>query len=340
MNPSKRCVALAALLFLTLAVTTAQAGDDWSTDWNVALAQAKAENKDILIDFSGTDWCGWCIRLKREVFSKDEFKNEAPKHFVIFVADFLRKRENMVKQDPKVRAQIMQLIQEFAVKGFPSVFLLDSQGRPYARTGYQRGGPEKYVAHLLELQKSKVERDELLAKAADATGLEKAKLLKSALNTVKDYPVYPFYASVAEEILKNDPDDSLGMKDTFADAREKYEDGLFMRKLMAPLREASTNPDADYKALFAVVDGLAREVASKPEKLQNALVVRAQLAWIQSDPRNQENRDVEILVKGYEKAIKAAPQSNAALGPKGLKVQLSRFKKAAEQKKQKKSEDS
>ena len=335
MNPAKRCVLFAAILALALVATTAQAGDGWSTDWKAALAQAKAENKDILINFSGKDWCGWCIRLDREVFSKDEFKNEAPKHFVLFLADFLRKRENVVKQDPKVRAQTMQLIQEFAVQGFPSVFLLDSQGRPYAKTGYQRGGPEKYMAHLLEIQKSKTERDELLVKAGGATGLEKAKLLKSALDTVKDYPIYPFYASLAEEILKNDPDDSLGVKDTFADARKKYEDGLFMRKLMAPLREAGTNPEADYTALFAVVDGLAKEVASEPEKLQNVLVVRAQLAWIQSDPRNQENRDVEILVKGYEKAIAAAPQSNAALGPKGLKVQLSRFKKAAEQKKQK-----
>ena len=64
----------------------------WLTDWEAAKAQAQRSNKPILINFTGSDWCGWCIRLKQEVFSQDAFKNWAAQKVVLFEADFPRKK--------------------------------------------------------------------------------------------------------------------------------------------------------------------------------------------------------------------------------------------------------
>ncbi|MCA9777431.1 MAG: thioredoxin family protein, partial [Candidatus Eremiobacteraeota bacterium] len=62
----------------------------WLTDWEAAKAQAQRTNKPILINFTGSDWCGWCIRLKKEVFSQEEFKSWAGQKVVLFEADFPR----------------------------------------------------------------------------------------------------------------------------------------------------------------------------------------------------------------------------------------------------------
>ena len=77
-----------------LAVVSMSAGvfaaDGWETDFAKASAKAKAEGKHILIDFSGSDWCGWCIKLDKEVFSKKAFKSYAKENLILVLADFPR----------------------------------------------------------------------------------------------------------------------------------------------------------------------------------------------------------------------------------------------------------
>ena len=88
------------------------------------------------------------------------------------------------------------------MKGFPSILLCDAEGRPYAATGYQAGGPEKFVAHLNELRGNKAKRDEALAAAAKAEGVAKAKALVTALDTMKmdDEVVANFYGEIGAQI--------------------------------------------------------------------------------------------------------------------------------------------
>lgn len=124
------------------------ASEGWETDFEKAKAKAKAENKHILIDFSGSDWCGWCVKLDKEVFSKDAFKAYAKENLVLVLADFPRDKSG---QSAKLQAQNDKLAKEFGVRSFPTVFVLDSAGKPVAKTGYQAGGPEAYVEHIKKL---------------------------------------------------------------------------------------------------------------------------------------------------------------------------------------------
>lgn len=121
----------------------------WETDLETAKKRAKDEHKTILADFTGSDWCGWCIKLKKEVFDQPEFQDYAKKHLVMLELDFPRKKE----LPPKEKEQNEKLSKDFKVDGYPSVLLLNARGKELGRTGYQAGGPAKYVEHLKELLK-------------------------------------------------------------------------------------------------------------------------------------------------------------------------------------------
>ncbi|RYD19129.1 MAG: thioredoxin family protein [Verrucomicrobiaceae bacterium] len=121
----------------------------WETDYEVAKKRAKEENKTILVDFTGSDWCGWCIKLKKEVFDQPEFQEYAKKKLVMLELDFPRK----TKLPEKLKEQNDKLSEEFKIEGFPTILLLNARGKEVARTGYQEGGPAKYVEHLKEIGK-------------------------------------------------------------------------------------------------------------------------------------------------------------------------------------------
>ena len=134
-----------AALFLTSSLALA---NGWMTDWEAAKAKAKAENKPILINFTGTDWCGWCIRIEKEVFSKKEFQEYAAKNLILMEVDFPKKKE----QDAKLKAQNKVLDKEFKIEGYPTIFLLDAEGKKISEDiGYREGGPEAYAKHLQTL---------------------------------------------------------------------------------------------------------------------------------------------------------------------------------------------
>jgi thioredoxin-related protein len=114
----------------------------WMTDFEQAMAKAKKEKKFVLLDFTGSDWCGWCIRLKDEVFSKPEFKAWADKHVVLVEVDFPRKKQlpaDLEKQNRKLQ-------QEYRIEGYPTIVFLDSKGKEVGRSGYVRGGPAAWIA--------------------------------------------------------------------------------------------------------------------------------------------------------------------------------------------------
>lgn len=117
----------------------------WGTDFGKAQAQAKAEGKHLLIDFSGSDWCGWCIKLDKEVFSQQAFTEYAKDNLVLVLADFPRDKS---KQSAGLKKQNKGLAEKYDVGGFPTVFILSPDGKLVNKTGYQPGGPEAYVEYI------------------------------------------------------------------------------------------------------------------------------------------------------------------------------------------------
>lgn len=128
------------------------AGEGWLTDFEEAKKLSEKTGRTILADFSGSDWCGWCIKLDKEVFATDEFKEYAKDNLVLLLVDSPNPRgEAFKKQSDEVKKQNRELIQKYGIRGFPTVLFLDKDGEVVGRSGYQAGGPEKYISHIKSL---------------------------------------------------------------------------------------------------------------------------------------------------------------------------------------------
>lgn len=135
---------------LAVSASSLIAGDNWKTDYKAALEEAAKEKKLVLLDFTGSDWCGWCIKLDKETFSKPEFKNFASKNLVLVEVDFPQNKS----QSTDVKKQNEELKTKFGVQGYPSLVLLDSTGKEIIRNvGYLPGGPDAFIAWVNKARK-------------------------------------------------------------------------------------------------------------------------------------------------------------------------------------------
>jgi thiol-disulfide isomerase/thioredoxin len=120
-------------------------GLTWSLDFPQALARAKTGNKMVLIDFTGSDWCPWCIKFDHDVLSTDKFAAYAGAKLVLVMADF----PNHTAQSSALKQANEELKDKFHVSGFPTLVVLDSSGKEIGKqVGYARGGPEAFIAKL------------------------------------------------------------------------------------------------------------------------------------------------------------------------------------------------
>lgn len=117
---------------------------DWQDNLETALQKAKEENKAVLVNFTGSDWCIWCQRLSNEVFSQNEFEDYADENLILVRLDFPKN----IEQSAETKMYNSQIAQRYGVQGFPTILLFNSQGKMVLQTGYQPGGPVSYVNHL------------------------------------------------------------------------------------------------------------------------------------------------------------------------------------------------
>ena len=127
---------LAAFLFFIGCSTEAKDNLKWYDSVEKAVEVAKKENKSILVNFTGSDWCIWCKRLSAEVFSQKEFADYANKNLVLVKIDFPQN----IQQSEATKAYNNQLAQVYRIEGFPTIVLLNKSGNVITYTGYQQGG--------------------------------------------------------------------------------------------------------------------------------------------------------------------------------------------------------
>lgn len=259
-------------------------GDGWISDFDVAAKQAKAEKKDLLVDFTGSDWCGWCIRLKSEVFDHAAFTDAVTKDYVLVSLDFPRTQPAIGKVPNPTRNAA--LAAEYKVSGYPTILLMTPDGEVFGQTGYQAGGPAKYVEHLnklrekgrgalqlrLDYENAKPEQKEAawLKVVAHVEAAAKADIVIQRLLPIVREGLASAPANAAEHkraavaALLN-----VGEKDAplFALGREldpKNEHGLQQRVLALEYRGARSEEDA--KAILAQVEALDQAGLLKQDK--------------------------------------------------------------------------
>jgi thioredoxin-related protein len=145
-----RLILFALATFVFLSGQFARAESDWLNDYKKAQEEAKASNKILLLNFTGSDWCGWCIKFDKEVLSQPQFKEYAHNNLVLVELDFPRAKA----QSAELRKQNRQLAQQYEVVGFPTIIAVNSDGQKlWEYNGYFSGGPDAFIEELQKLRK-------------------------------------------------------------------------------------------------------------------------------------------------------------------------------------------
>lgn len=144
-----KTICYTTLLFLGLTITSAlhaAAPPGWTEDFETASAKAKQEGKAVLLDFTGSDWCGYCIKLDKEVFSTAKFKSWAKENVVLVKVDFPKSKKLPAKQQEKND----ELKKKYPFNGYPTITLVDAEGKALgSKSGYKPGsGPADYITGL------------------------------------------------------------------------------------------------------------------------------------------------------------------------------------------------
>ena len=273
-------------------------------DFEKAKAQAAKEEKSILMEFTGSDWCPPCKALAKNVLTQDVFKTEMPTNFVLLKLDSPRDKS---KQTPEEIEQYKVLSAKYGIQGVPTIFLADAKGRPYYQTvGYSGDPADKYVANLKEQLGTLAKRDAAFAKAEKATGTEKAKLLAEGLSLVDDEMALKTYSEVVAEIIELDADNKAGLKTKFDGLKNSVE---FKSELEATMSSNRGKPED----ILAAIDKLIAEKKPTGAALQEAVFMKSSILF-QTDKAKAK----EMLLEAKE----LAPQSETGKRIDGI---LERF---------------
>jgi thioredoxin-related protein len=130
-----------SMLLLTVTIGYSQ---EWKTNFEVTKTEATIQNKNILLVFSGSDWCGPCIKLDRDIWKSSDFMEFAKNNLILERADFPKKKQNQLA--PEIKELNQNLAEKYNKDGmFPLVVVLDKNGKVLGKTGYKNVSPQEYV---------------------------------------------------------------------------------------------------------------------------------------------------------------------------------------------------
>jgi thioredoxin-related protein len=125
---------------------------NWQTDFEEAKRIASEQNKNIIIVFSGSDWCAPCIKLDKNIWQSEAFKSEAAKEWVLVKANFPRKKANELSKEQTEHNR--KLAEKYNIEGsFPLVVILDKSGKVLGKMGFKNVTPEEYITMIHSLEK-------------------------------------------------------------------------------------------------------------------------------------------------------------------------------------------
>lgn len=263
---------------LAAVMAPAFAAVEWTTDLDAAKAKAATEGKSVLIDFTGSDWCGYCIKLKKEVFDTPEFEALAKDDF-LFVEIDLPNNVNRVGQE--LYAKNQALCKQYMISGFPTIMIMSPEG--YIIGGFVGGSDMARVKDCLAAANANAKK---VQQAKALTGSARAQLLAEVHNSLAR-DLKPANAAMVNDIAAADTDNVTGMKDA-AKAAEELE--AINKKLHATRGDAA-------KALPIVDEALKTCYPANREEL---LMIKSQIIMAIVNTRLQTADSIEEV-----EAIKA-----------------------------------
>ncbi|MFT3829837.1 MAG: thioredoxin family protein [Opitutaceae bacterium] len=120
---------------------------EWTTDYQSAVSAAQGTGREVLLFFTGSDWCGWCMKLETEILGAEEFKEYASGNLALVKLDFPRQ----IAQSAFTKNRNRQLAQKYGIEGYPTIVVLNDVGEEVGRLGYEPGGPGPFIKKLRKM---------------------------------------------------------------------------------------------------------------------------------------------------------------------------------------------
>ena len=140
------------LLLFALAISNFAVSQEWQTNFEEAKKIATEQDKNVVIVFSGSDWCAPCIKLDKNIWQSDTFKKEAVEDWIVVRADFPRKKANELSKEQTEHNR--KLAEKFNLEGsFPLVVILDKNGKVLGKMGFKNVSPEEYIKMIHAFEK-------------------------------------------------------------------------------------------------------------------------------------------------------------------------------------------
>lgn len=294
------------------------ASETWSTNPAEAMQQATAQKKGVMLEFTGSDWCGACIMQKKQALSLPGVQEDIAAAFIPVELDFPRKKQ----QDEQTKAMLETYKKSYGITGFPTLVFADAQGRPvHTVVGYSN--PDQVMQDTEKAAEALKTQQALTDKLAGRlTDQQRRDALVQLLKTVPQSSIRTFYKPALEELAKLDPQDASGIrtglnrKELLNTQREELAD-TFRQKNILILAEQK--PDE----ALSIMDGYLKKDGLLPEIKQAVLLHKAHVLM-------QQNR-VNELEQPLKEAVALLPDSFEGKMCSSLLEKLPEIKKERDQ---------
>lgn len=307
-----------AVAAIIMAASTS--GAEWMTDLEAAKTKAKAENKAVLVDFTGSDWCGWCVRLRQTILNTPQFQQYAADKFVLMEVDVPR---NVAKIGAELHARNKEITRRYGITTFPSMLVLTPEGEV---VGGFIGGRDT-IEHVISPLDEALSTQSKMEEARSLQGEARAKALMQVYEELPE-TLHPYFRHLQDEIAQHDPQNTTGIHTRIAEINR-----------MAALEQLSQSQDMDYTAALAEFDKAYAEVSADNqhkiqrmrlnylEKLQHRLVMNAAttadvlelkkillLTAEYSDPRDAEalKQEINTMFQNPEEVLNSLKEKQQA----------------------------
>ena len=267
-----------------------------------ALPMAREQGRNILLEFTGKEWCPPCIHLRTKILETAEFDKAVGDKYVLVEVVFPRLPEAVAAMPESQRNANEKLLAYHHIQtGLPTVLLLDAAGRPYAQVAGARPTTAEYVKALEEAAAVRVVRDAAFERAESLQGLERAAALAEGLNAVPPH-CRDKYPELVNEINRLDPQNTLGYARVLTRYANLEKQNEQLKEIFDRTR-GHNNPE-EIKKLQAELQAFLKTPGLEPEPAQAALRSLGDSYAFQ--------RRYREVYEHYKRAYEAAPESRVA----------------------------
>ncbi len=275
---------------MAAAVVAVAPAEEWGTDYTAALVRAQREGRPVLVNFTGSDWCGFCMRLKAEVLDDPEFAAWAGESFVLLEVDMPQRAD----VDPELLARNREICSRYAVDGFPTLLVLDEQGRALGGlAGFE--GDRHLVRKVLS---DGLRACELLRQGDSLQGEQELACLLAVWKLLPD-ELRRLNPGLRAEIISLDEQDVSGLR-AEAEAERRLRD----------CRSAVQAAPTDAAALSIVDEALRHAV---PTNRRQLLEIKHQLLFLLAENTDDICAAAEVAYAAIEADLRYTPRQKELL---------------------------